>query len=957
MKKHLIAVLLLLMVGGTAFAQLGVAADKPAKKTDLTAKVPIDRKVKIGHLDNGLTYYVRNNKKPENRIQFRMVTNAGSILEDESQRGLAHFCEHMAFNGTKPYPHNSMIDQLQKNGIEFGRGINAWTSFDETVYYVDMPADNPDMVQMGFNILDGWMGKLLFDPQELEDERGVIHEEWRGNLGAMERMRNKTFPILLKGSLYAERLPIGLESVIMGFKRDDIVRFYNDWYRPDLQAVVIVGDFAAAGMTDDDVIARIKEVYGQTPKRDNVKPRPSFDIPGNKEPLIAIATDKEATSAQLNFFWKHPKAPQGTVGDYRQSLVRSLINSMLGDRFNELSEKATAPMMMAYASYSGFLGRSCDAFSVAAAPKENQIEATMELLLTELRRIDQHGFLQAELDRQKEDLLSWYTKSAKEENKTQSNSLAQEYTNNFLEGEVIPGIKQEWRYAKEFLPGITLQEVNDMVASWITDDNFVVWLMAPEKEGFRVPNEQQILDIYNRTKNVSTTPWVDTFKDEPLFDKELAAVTPKVTKTNKALDYTEYTCPNGIRFIVKKTELKADEIHLRSFAFGGSSLYEDKDAFAAEMATSLIDDAGIAQFNKTQLQKKLKGVNGYVSPSLSDLTQGFEGSFSPKDLETMLQLLYLYYDAPRKDQESFDKNIDNLRNQIKFIAENPQVAFALKFHQVSYPNDKRSVLIPTDAQISALTLDQVYNIFRERFCDASAQTFFFVGNVSDEDISLIARYLGNLPCNKKQAKEMWKDRSSAFAKGLQRATVNKGTDNQGILCMVGVTEGFNPTPENRMIVEQLGEAIQITALEIIREKMGGTYSPSAGTDYEILPKPEFNWNFRINCDPDKAETIEQAVIDILKGYINNGPADSTLAKVQEQMIINRESSMQNNGYWMGQIYGSYYYGENRDGNASLDDYAKRVKAVKASDIQKMAKKFINLKNYVVVMLKPEAKAE
>lgn len=953
MKKQFWMMMLLALIGSTAFAQLPGA--KPEKKSDLTAKVPVDKKVKIGKLDNGLTYYVRDNKKPENRIQFRMVTNAGSILEDESQRGLAHFCEHMAFNGTKPFPHNTMIDSLQKNGIEFGRGINAWTSFDETVYYVDMPADKPEMVTMGFNILDGWMGKLLFDPQELEDERGVIHEEWRGNLGANDRLRDKTWPIMLKGSRYAERLPIGLESVIMGFKRDDIVRFYNDWYRPDLQAVVIVGDFEAAGMSVNDVIARIKAVFGKTPKHNDPKPRPEYGIPDNDEPLVAIATDKEATSTSLMMFWKHKKAPQGTIGDYRQALVRSLINSMINDRFNEICEKATSPMIYAGAGYEGFLGRSCDAFVASAAPKENQIEATTELILTELRRIDQHGFLQTELDRQKEELIANYTKMAKEENKTQSNSLAQEYTNNFLEGEVIPGIRQEWKYAKEFVPEITLEEINKLVSEWITEKNFVFYLTAPEKEGYRIPTEKNLLAIYNRTKTAKTEAWVDNYKDEPLYAKELKDVKAKVTKENKALGYTEYTCPNGIRFVVKKTEYKADEIQISSFAYGGTSIYEDKDVYAAQSADGLIDDAGIAQFSSTQLQKKLKGKNLSIGPSISEIYQGFSGNCSPQDLETVLQLINLYYEAPRKDQESFDKNIDALRNQIKFIGENPQFVFIKKFYETAYPNNKRMILMPTDEMLNKLNLDQVYNIFRERFNDASNQTFFFVGNVADKDIDLIAKYINNLPCNKKQAKETWVKRPNSFAKGMPRETVYKGTDNQGMLIIYGETENFDATPENRMIAEQLGSAMEITALEVIREKMGGTYSPSVNVDYEILPEAKLTWMFAINCDPDKSADIEKAALDIINGYINNGPDATTLGKVQEQMVINRESAMQNNGFWMGQISASYKLNESRDHNGSLEEYGRRVKAVSANDIKNLAKKYFNMKNYVVMNLKPEAK--
>lgn len=945
MKKAFLLMLLAFLACSTTFAQGG-----KEKTSDLTAKVPVDRKVRIGHLDNGLTYYIRANKKPENRIQFRMVTNAGSILEDESQRGLAHFCEHMAFNGTEPYPHNTMIDELQKNGIEFGRGINAWTSFDETVYYVDMPADKANMVEMGFKILDGWMGKLTFDPQELEDERGVIHEEWRGNLGASDRLREKTWPTMLKGSRYAERLPIGLESVIMGFKRDDIVRFYKDWYRPDMQAVVIVGDFEAAGMTVDQVEAKIKEVYGKTPKSVDPKARPEYDIPANVEPLIAIATDKEATNTTLQFFWKHSKAPQGTVGDYRQSLVRQLINGMLTSRFNELCEKATAPMMMADAGYTSFLGRSCDAFMVYAMPKEGRINDAAMMLLTEMRRVDQHGFLQAELDRQKEDLISNYTRMAKEENKTQNNSFAQEYTNNFLEGEVIPGIRQEWKYAKEFVPTITLEEVNNMVKGWITDDNMVFYLTAPEKPGFKVLNEKEALKIIKKAKKAKVTPWVDNYKDEPFYAKEVKAATPSVSKENTALGYTEYTCPNGIRFVVKKTNYKADEIQISSYAMGGTSLYDDHESYAAAIASTFIDDAGIGNFSSSQLEKKLKGTNLGLVPEMNDITQGFSGSCSPKDLEMTLQYLNLFYEAPRKDQESFDKNIETMRNQVKFIGENPQYVFLNKFYKTAYPNDKRRVLIPSEELLNSLKLDRVYEIYKERFNDASNQTFFFVGNISDADISLIAKYLNNLPATGKQKNETYKVRESKFAEGIQRAEAVKGTDNQGAIIIYGESEGFDPSKKNKMAVQQLGDAMSITALEIIREKMGGTYSPSVNVSYEILPTSKVSWMFYINCNPEQSKEIEEAVFGILNQYINNGVDSVTLGKVQEQMIVNRESAMQNNGFWMAQIQGSYIYNENRD---DINNYANLVKSITSDDIKAIAQQFINLKNYVVVTLKPE----
>ncbi len=948
MKKTIWILLLTFVFSGLSYAQLP-GSNKQEKKSDLNAQVPLDKKVRYGKLDNGFTYYIRANKKPENMIQFRLVSNAGSILERDDQQGLAHFCEHMAFNGIKGYPHNTMIDKLQKHGVEFGRDINAYTSFDQTVYYVNMPADDPEMVKMGMEILDGWAGNILFDEKEIEEERGVIHEEWRGGVGHGDRLRQKTWPIMLKGSLYANRLPIGKEEVIMNFKRQAIVDFFNDWYRPDLQAIVIVGDIADVNALEQQV----KEVFGSHPKTQNPKERKSFEIPNNVEPLICIAQDKEATSATLNLMWKHKKAHNGTIGDYRAMIVRNLIDMMINERFAELSQKPTAPMMYAGGGYGGFLGREIDAFTLAAAPKEGRINETAELLLRVAKQIDDHGFLQAELDRQKEDLLSTYAKLAKEANKTQSNSLADEYTNHFLENEPCPGIVQEWKYAKEFIPEITVEECNQIVKGWFSEENMIFYLTAPEQEGYKVPTEQEATNILKNFKNIKTEPWVDTYKDEPLFSEEVPACDYTVTKYNSALGYFEYTLPNGIRFIVKQTDYKADEIQIASYGFGGTSLYEDKDAYEAQNAASFVDAGGIANFSATDLNKKLKGMNLSISPYISEQTQGFQGNCSPKDLETTLQLINLYYTAPRKDQEAYERNIDNTLQQIKFVRENPQVAFIEKFYKTAYPNDKRTVLIATEEQVRGLNLDRMFNIYRNRFADASNQTFFFVGNVSDQDVDLIARYLNHLPVNGKQRNDKFVNRNAKFAEGIQHAEAVKGIERQGMLIISGQmdVDAAELTPRTRIAIQELSEALGITVTQIIREKNGDAYSPSAGFDYEISPVGQVSWQFYIGCDPEKAAKIEKDCIEILRNYTKKGCDKETLSKVQEQMLVNRGKTVQNNGFWMGQIQGSYRFNESRD--YQVNDYERIVRSVTTKDIRNIAKRYVNLNNYVVVTLRPE----
>ena len=946
-KLFLMLFVCLFAASQTSFAQLPgeMTGAKKAKKSDLKAQVPVDKNVRLVHMDNGLTYYLRVNKKPEGRIQFRLVTNAGSILEDDSQQGLAHFCEHMAFNGTEHYPHNAMVSELQKAGVAFGSHINAYTSFDETVYFVNMP-NTPEMIEMGMKILDGWASKLLFDQKEIEAERGVIHEEWRGALGAGDRLRKKTWPIMLKGSKYADRLPIGTEEVIMNFKREEIVRFYKDWYRTDLQAVIIVGDFDM-----DQMEAKVKEYFGGYKKTENPKPRTYFPIPDNQEPLFAIATDKEATSTTIELIWKHKKAPQGTIGDYRQSLVRSLANGMIIARFGELCEKASAPVISAYGAYGGFLGRDCDAFTLYAYPKDNRMEEAVRLLLTEMKRIDQHGFLQTELDRQKEELLDSYRKSAKEADKTPSTSLADEYTRNFLNGECIPGIRRENSYAKEFVPGITLEEVNAVVADWITDNNLIFYLTAPEREDLKVLTEKEAMKIIQEMKGVQTEPWVDNFKETPLFDQTLADVTPRVSKVNQPLDYTEYTLPNGIRFIVKKTNYKEDEIRMRSFARGGACLYSDEESFLVSMTDGFIDDAGIGEFSSTQLEKKLKGMTISISPSISDRTQGFSGYCSPKDLETMLQLLNLYYTSPRKDQESFDKNLQALRTQYKALAAYPQVELQNVMVKTAYPDYKRFIGIPTEADFDKLNLDRMYQIFRERFKDASNQTFFFVGNITDDDIKIIAKYLNNLPTGGEQKNEKDHDVSPRLAAGVTHGLAIKGTEKMSIVIMQGETEGFDATQRNRRMADMLGECVQISTTEIIREKMGDAYSPMGSVGYTLEPVPTVYWVFQIQCDPNKSDKVEKAALKVLKKYAKKGPDAETLAKAKEQMIKSRETQLQENGAWMNIIYGSYYYNENRD--EVIEKYNEWVNSITAEEVRDLAKKFFDFNHYSVTTLKPE----
>ena len=526
MKSRIFSVLALcLLISTTGFAQ------NKNSKVNLDEQIKLNGKVRTGKLANGLTYYVRANNKPANRAEFQIAINAGSVLEEANEQGLAHFTEHMGFNGTKHYPGNTMIDDLEKEGIVFGREINAYTGFDQTVYMVTLPTDNERLFDMGLKILDGWASGMLMTGEEIDKERGVIIEEWRMSQGGSERLRAKTWGTMLKGSKYAERLPIGTLESLETFKYEDIRGFYNKWYKPDNMAVIVVGDFDA-----DEMEQKVIDYFTMTPAPCTPTERPVYTIENNKEPLVCVATDKEATSTQIQMFYKHPAKTVKTWGDYReQYLVYSLFETMLDERLTELGEKKSCPYMQAGAGYGGFLARPVAAYQMYVVAKEGKVMEALEAMMLENTRLKQHGFLQTELDRAKESLLERFARAAKEESKTESSRIAAELVDYFLDEVPMPGAVIENKWAKAMMEDITLEEVNALIAGWITDENFVFYLTAPEKEGYKVPTKDEVLAIVAKMKSVKTEPYVDNFKDEPLFTKELKNVEVADTKKNEKL--------------------------------------------------------------------------------------------------------------------------------------------------------------------------------------------------------------------------------------------------------------------------------------------------------------------------------------------------------------------------------------------------------------------------------------
>ncbi|MEE0927014.1 MAG: insulinase family protein [Bacteroidales bacterium] len=921
----------------------GFAQNKKAAKVNLDEQIKLNGKVRTGKLDNGLTYYVRANNKPANRAEFQIAINAGSVLEEANEVGLAHFTEHMGFNGTKHYPGNTMIDDLEKEGIVFGREINAYTGFDQTVYMVTLPTDNSRLFDMGLKILDGWASGMLMTGEEIDKERGVIIEEWRMSQGGSERLRAKTWGTMLKGSKYAERLPIGTLENLQNFKYDDIRGFYKKWYRPDNMAVIVVGDFDA-----DEMEQKIIDYFTMTPKACTPTERPVYTIDNNVEPLVCVATDKEATSTQIQMFYKHPAKTVKTWGDYReQYLVYGLFEQMFSERLHELGEKKSCPYMQAGAGYGGFLARPVAAYQMYVVAKEGKAMEALEAMMLENRRLQQHGFLQTELDRAKESLLEQYARAAKEESKTESGRFASELVDYFLDQVPAPGAVIENKWAKQMIESITLEEVNALIGKWMTEENFVCTISMPEKKGVKVPTEEKVLKAIEKCKKANTKAWVDNVKTEPFLAQEPKAGKIESTSKNEKFDYTEYTLSNGAKVIVKKTNFKNDEILTYAVSNGGTSMYEDKDIVNAQFAANIVDASGIGTYDHSQLMKFMKGKSFGLTPSMDELQDFLTGSCSPKDFETQMQYFYLFFTAPRIDKEVLASEVDKLKTQINMVKNMPEFAFQEKWIKSMYPNNKRSIIIPTEAQLKQLNADKMLKMFKERFSDASDFTFVFVGNIDEKTmLPLIEKYIGGLPSSKGKKAEKWQDRSTPFASGVVDETVYAGEANKGLMT---ITFENDFDWSDRLATKALDNICSIKLTETIREELGGTYSPSFSLSYEKYPQAKTTAMCYYTCDPTTVDKLTNATFEVLDKLIAEGPEVKDLDKVKEQLILERKGQLEKNGFWLGQISGSRFYGYEMQ---TLEEYSAAVNALTIEDIKAVAAKYLKHDGYVRVSLKP-----
>ncbi|MGI9077064.1 MAG: M16 family metallopeptidase [Gemmatimonadaceae bacterium] len=918
-----------------------VKRELPRASIDTAARIPADPSVTVDTLANGVTYYIRVNKKPENRAELRLVVRAGSILEDDDQRGLAHFVEHMAFNGTRNFAKNELVSYLESIGMTFGADVNAYTSFDETVYMLQLPTDSAAVLAKGFQILDDWAHGQIFDAEEVRKERGVVIEEWRSGRGAGSRMRDKQFPVLLKNSRYAERLPVGSLKSLEMFTDAALKRFYTDWYRPELMAVIAVGDFDKS-----QIRAMIEKHFADLPHAKSPRTRTIFPVPDHDSTLITIATDKEATSSSVTIYYKQPEAARGTLAAYRREIVEQLYNQMLNQRLYELTQKADAPFLGAGSRQGSFVGPK-EAYTIGAGVKDGGIVRGLAALLTEAERVDKFGFTQNELEREKREMLRGLERAFAERDKTESERYASEYASHFLDAEPSPGIAYEFETVRQILPGIALSDVNRLGREWITDRNRVIAVSAPDKAGAKVPTSAELLAVFDSVRKRQVLAYVDTVFSGPLIEVAPKAGTISARRVIKDLGVTYWTLSNGVRVVLKPTDFKADQILVRAYSPGGTSLLSDRDVTIAGFGAMAAQSGGVGKFSQIDLQKALAGKLASVSPSISSLQEGINGSASPQDLETLFQLINLYFTQPRQDSSAFLAFKGQVKASIANRGAQPEAVFGDTLQATLTQNHPRAQPL-TAEKVDSISLAKSMTFYKERFADASDFTFVFVGNFAVDSIKpFVLTYLGGLPSLKR--KENWRDIGIRYPTGVIKKVVRKGAEPKSQTQII-FTGPFTWNRANRYAMASLSAVLRIRLREVLREDLGGVYGVSVGGQPSFEPRQEYSFGIGFGAAPDRIDTLRAAVFSVIDSLKDSGPTVQELEKVRETQRRAEETSRKENGYWLSTLISADRYGE--DPHTLLDSGAMRG-LLSEEMIKEAARRYLDTANYVQVTLMPE----
>lgn len=915
--------------------------------------IPVDKDVRIGHLDNGLTYYIRHNALPEHRVEFHIAQKVGSILEEPQQRGLAHFLEHMAFNGTKNFPGDEkglgIVQWCETKGIKFGVNLNAYTSVDQTVYRIsNVPTDDQSVVDSCLLILHDWSNAVLLSDKEIDKERGVIHEEWRSRNSGIMRLYTEAQAVMYPGDKYADCMPIGSIDVIDNFPYQAIRDYYAKWYRPDLQGIIIVGDIDV-----DQMEAKIKSVFADVKKPVNPAKRVYYPVADNQEPLVYIGKDKEIDDPTIEIYFKQDPTPDSIKGNMAyllQQYMLSMTTSMLNSRLNELRQSANPPFIYAGCYYGNyFLAQTKDAFTLSISSKAEGINEALKAGLTELERVRRYGFTESEYERARANYLQRLESAYNEREKTKNDSYVNEYINHFLMAEPIPGIEFEYTTMNQIAPNIPVMAINQAIqqGGLLPDNNQVVFIAAPEKEGIVCPTKEEVVAQLKGMKDLKVEAYVDKVSNEPLMKEAPKGGKIVSENTNAIYGTTELTLSNGVKVYIKKTDFKADEIQMKGVSLGGTSLFPDNDKLEMSYLNSVIQAGGLGNFSKVDLTKMLAGKKVSVNAAVGANTEGITGSCSPKDFETMMQLTYLSFTAPRKDMDAFASLKSRIKAQLESAESNPLSSINDTIQKMMYGYHPRYFSMKPE-MVDQINYDRIIEMYKDRFADASDFRFFLVGNVDIEKVKpLIEQYLGALPSTGR--KETFRDNHMDIAKGMLENTYAKEQQTPMATVFMLYSGKCKYDLKDNLLMSFLTQALDMVYTEEVREKEGGTYGVSSYGQLSKHPNEKFMLQIVYQTDPAKKDHLNGVIDAQMKKMASEGPTEEHLQKIKEYMLKKYKDNQKENGYWLNNLDEYFYTGVDY-----TQGYEEAVNSITVKDVQKFAADLVNQGNKItVVMTVPE----
>lgn len=914
-------------------------------QSPLSQPVPMDPEIRSGRLTNGMTYYIRHNEEPKERASFYIIQNVGALLENDGQNGLAHFLEHMAFNGTQHFEGKGILNTLEKHGVKFGDNINAFTAFTETVYNLsEVPTTHPGLVDTCLLVLHDWSHYLSLTDDEINLERGVLTEEWRTRRNAAFRMRSQWFPVLFKGSKYAVRDVIGDTTVIRYQKPDTLRSFYHEWYRTDLQAIAIVGDINV-----DSVEVKVKEMFSPIPAVINPKPKPDFSIPSHDETYYVLATDKEAPQSQVSIYIlnKNDDGKPKDLNYLRESYIESLYNMMTEMRIQELLQKGVPPFVAGYTQISDFV-RGYDVYAIGTVAKPNEEAKSLEAILIETEKIKRFGFLNSELERAKANFLTNLESQYKQKDKINNDNFCSEISSNFLTAEPMPGIDFDYAFANQIIPTITVEEISAKAKEWIKDSDRTIVVTGPS-EGVTHLNEKEARDIITKVSAMDIAPYTDVASSTSLINVELKGSAIKSEKKLDDFNAVEWTLKNNVKVVYRFADYEKDEVSLQAYSNGGSSIWDNQYVPSAEMATTFSEAYGVGDFDAITLQKMLSGKKVAISPNLDDLTEGFSGSSSPKDFETLMQLLYLMFEKPRFDREAHDALMARYMAYVANMEKDPRKTMqdSMLFITSNYHPRARSL---STQFLKEVNFDDIEKIYKDRFSDAGDFTFFIVGNIDEATVKgYVEKYIGSLTDSKR--KETWIDRGIRNPKGKTVKTIPLALTTPKSTVNVIYANKIEFNQKNRLALQVLEAILDLRYTETVREDEGGTYGVRLSSNLLQYPINKASLKMSFDCDPLKADKLKAIIYRELDKIVAEGPTVVDFDKTITNMLKDREQAREHNSFWMNTLYSFYYTGIN---SAIADNYENLLKAMTQKDIQDFTRQLLTNPDLMDIVFVPKA---